>query len=336
MLTHRSMHRLACLSLALVACSPSDDACELAAEKLATCFPDQAAIAPACDAGIAAEIAASSCDELAARDGKADGWTCLWMPWLCTSGDGGSAGKKIEVAVEECGGGPEALCPYVTSAACGLVTLQDDAGLEISRGFSSGGGRFTFDGVPAGAYTVKVHERDGSLAQMMLGDLSSATGPARVTATVGSSATTWARFNLVSGSAAAITQCARLDGGLTVHDSAGQPVDRHEVEWEWLVELEINGEVVERTRPLFIHHEASSTGEDQNVIGFRLVRPGTHLLRFVRMNIPSYKRRPNPDYEDLRRYNSANVTPLEVPLTVTNAHRGGTVSITRTLIDPLR
>lgn len=332
------MNRFAALLCLVAACAPTDDdACSDASAKIAACFPERATIAPVCDPATADEIAASSCEDLAARDTKADSWTCIWMPWLCTSGGGGStAGKKIEVAVEECGGDFAGTCPYVTSASCGLVTLHDAGGSEVSRGFSSGGGRFTFEGVPAGQYSVKVHERSGNLAKMMVSPLSSQTTSANVKVTVGSGDAPWARFELVSGSADKITQCAELDGGLTVEDSAGGVVDRRAVEWEWLVELEVAGVVVERSRPLFIHHEATASGEDENAIGFRLVRPGMHTVRFVRMDIPDYKRRPNPDYAALRASYSADVEPIEFTINVTNAQRGRVVSISRTIVDPLR
>lgn len=332
-----SLPRLAWSLVLVSACAAdSGDPCADAAAKLAVCFPAQAAIAPTCDADTADVIAASSCDELSARDGKADSWTCTWMPWLCASGGGSggtSSGRTIEVSVLECGGGPDALCPYVQSAACGLVTLHDDGGDEIARGYSSGGGRFTFAGVPAGDYTVKVRKRDGALAKMMASEYSSATESAVLPISVDGGEAPWARFNLIGGSAALITQCANLEGGLTVTDGSGTEVDRHDVEWEWLVELEAEGEVIERTRPLFIYDETSPT----NVLGFDLLRPGTYTVRFVRMNIPSYKRLPNPDYAALRRYYSAtSVEPIETTVTITSAQRGKTLPFARTIVDPLR
>jgi hypothetical protein len=325
------MQLLLSSSVVLGGCAATDETCEDAAAKIATCFPQHATIAPVCDPATASEIAESSCEELAARDGKADSWTCTWMPWMCTGGSGGgtSSGKRIEVAVDQCGGDFAGICPYLTSASCGLVTLHGSSGAEVSRGFSSGGGRFTFDGIPAGTYLVKVHQRNGSLAKMQADELSSAVTAASIKVTVATGDTPWARFNLVPGSAAAITQCANLDGGLTVKDGAGHVVDRHAVEWEWLVELEVEGVVVERSRPLYID-------PGKNVIGFRLVRPGTHTVRFVRMQIPEYKRRPNPDYAQLRQLYTADVDPIEATVTVTNAQRGQVVSISKTIVDPLR
>lgn len=306
--------------------------------KLAACFPDVTTIAPTCDADVADQVNSMSCDELAARDGKADSWTCVWMPWLpsCGGGGGTSSGKRIEVSTEECGPGP--LCPYVSGASCGLVTLYQGS-QEVARGLSTGGGRFTFDGLAAGEYTVKVRKRDNTLARMFVSDLSDETATASVKVTVGSGDAPWARFNLVNGSAAAMTRCADIDGSLTIKAKSNHAaVDRHLVEWDWIVELETDGAVVDRTRPLFIHHEASGSGQDENVLGFRQLRAGTHTLRFVRMNIPTYKQKPNPDYADLVKYYAAdNVEPIEVTVTVSAAQASGkTITVDKTLVDPLR
>lgn len=323
------MTRFAFVLMLAAGCSTAaDDLCDEAAAKIATCFPDQATVAPTCDPAFAAEIASSSCDDLAHRDGKADGFTCFWMPWLCSS-DGGSPGSTIEVSTEECGGGPDSLCPYVTGASCGLVTLHDDSGNEISRGFTSGGGRFTFSGLEKGSYRVKVHERSGSLARMMLDDLSTEQGPASIPIELDGSDKPWARFELAFGAADKIDQCADVSGGLTVKDGAGKAVDRKLVEWEWIIELESAGEVLERSRPLFIF-------PDKNVLGFRMLRPGAYTVRFVRMDIPEFERKPNPDYDRLRDRYAADVDPIEAKLTVSNADRNKTITLNRTITDPLR
>lgn len=323
------MRRLSLIAVLASGCTSSSvDVCDEAAAKIAACFPDQATIAPTCDPGIAEQIASSTCEDLSHRDGKEDGWTCIWMPWLCSGSS--SSGTSIEVSLEECGGGPDALCPFVSGASCGMVTLHDSSGGEVARGFSSDGGRLTFSGLAKGNYRVKVHERSGSLAKMMLADLSTDQGPASIPITLDGRETAWARFELVTGSSDKIDQCADARGGLTVEDSAGALVDRKLVEWEWLVELETAGEVVERTRPLFIF-------PDSNVLDFRMMRPGTYTLRFVRMDIPEFERKPNPDYDRLRdRYTDDSVAPIESKFTVTNADRNKTLTIDRTITDPNR
>lgn len=336
----RSLPRCAVLiPLTLVACVDTSDPCAEMSAKLAACFPEITTVAPTCDADVAEQVAGLSCDQLAARDGKADGWTCVWMPWLpsCSGGGGSSAsGKRIEVSTEECG--PGGLCPYVSSAGCGLVTLSKGS-QEVARGFSSGGGRFTFDGLAAGEYTVKVYKRDNTLARMMVSDYTDETATATAKVTVGSGDAPWARFNLVTGSAAQITRCAALDGNLTVKGkSTGRAVDRRLVEWDWIVELETDGAVVDRTRPLFIHHEASGSGQDENVLGFRGLRAGTHTLRFLRMDIPTYKQKPNPDYAELVKWDRADgVDPIEVTVTVSAAQASGkTITVDKAIVDPLR
>lgn len=318
------LRRAALLLIPLTACASDDSACERAAAHVATCFPDHAT-PPVCDPETAESIAELSCAELAGLDGKADNPFCIWTPWLC-SGDSGSTGKKIEVSVLECG--PGALCPYVQSASCGLVTLHDSTDKQIARGFTSDGGRLTFEGLAAGTYTVKVHKRDGSLARMMVDDLSSATSTAREQVTLASGDAPWARFNLVAGSADLITQCADVHADVTFTDGAGNELDRREMEWSWLVELETNGTVVDITRPLFIY-------PDRNVVGFRLLQKGTHVMRYVRMDIPGYERKPNPDYARLRRLYSTDEAPIEQTVRVTSSQVGTELDISRTVVDPL-
>jgi hypothetical protein len=320
--------------LGATACSGGEAACEAAAETIATCFPNQAVAT--CDPETAEQIAASSCDELTASGKADDPITCFWMPWLC-SGGSTTSGGTIEVAVEECGGMRGDLCPYVTSASCALVTLHDASNAEVARGYTSAGGRFTVNGLADGNFTVKIHERDGSLATMQPYELSSNEEPAKVRVDVarGEDAP-WARFALVPDSQERITQCADLAGGLTVKSPSGAEVDRHEVEWDWIVELEREGQVVERTRPLFIHHEATESGQDENVLGFRTLVMGEYTVRLVRVDIPESRQRPNPDYAQLvRLYAVDAVAPIETTVKVTSAKRGKILSISQTIVDPI-
>lgn len=306
------------------ACAADDSACERAQAHVAACFPDHANVAT-CDPATADQIAEMPCDELAEWGGKADNPFCFWTPWLCT-GDSGSSGKTIEVAVEECG--PGGLCPYVTSASCGLVTLHDSHDKQVAKGFTNGNGRLTFEGLAQGTYTVKVHKRDGSLARMMLSDYTDETGTAKVGVTLDGGDAPWARFNLETGSEEQITQCAGMRGNITVKDRHGQALDREAAEWNWLVELETEGAVVDRQRPIYFE-------PDENIVDFKLVPRGTHTLRFVRMDIPSYEQKPNPDYARLRRLYSTDEAPIEVNINVTASQFGQTTSVSRSIVDPL-
>lgn len=316
------LRRVVAVLIPLAACASNDSACELAAAHVAACFPDHAT-APVCDPDTADAITELSCNELAAWDGKADNPWCFWTPWLCT-GDSGTTGKKIEVSVEECG--PGGLCPYVQSASCGLVTLHDNTGAHVAKGFTSGGGRLTFENIAAGTYTVKVFERDGSLARMMVSDYTDETSTAKQTITLGSGDAPWARFNLTNGSAEAITQCANVRGNVTFTDAAGNELDRKEMEWSWLVELETNGTIVDITRPL-------SYATDENIVAFGLLQKGSHTIRYIRMDIPSYERKPNPDYARLRRLYSTDET-IEQTLSVTAAKIGTEIGFAKTFVDP--
>jgi len=267
-----------------------------------------------------------SCEELAGWDGKADNPWCFWTPWLCT-GDSGTTGKKIEVSVDECG--PGGLCPYVHSASCGLVTLHDDHDKQIAKGFTSGGGRITFEGIAAGKYTVKVHKRDGSLARMMVSDYTEETASAKQQIELASGDAPWARFNLENGSQDELTQCANARGNITFTDAAGHALDREEMEWSWLVELETAGAIVDTTRPL--HFDS----DDTNIVSFRLLQKGSHTLRFIRMDIPSYARELNPDYEKLKRLYTTNEAPIEYTINVTASQIGDELKLDRKVIDPL-
>lgn len=310
------------LLIPLAACASDDSACERAAEHVAACFPDHPT-APVCDPDTAESITELSCNELAGYEGKSDNPWCFWTPWLCTGGSG-TSGKKIEVSVEECG--PGGLCPYVQSASCGLVTLHDNTGKQVAKGFTSGGGRLTFENIAAGTYTVKVFERDGSLARMMVSDYTDETATAKQTITLGSGDAPWARFNLTNGSAEALTQCANVRGNVTFTDAGGTPLDRDEMEWSWLVELETNGTIVDITRPLSFH-------PDENIVAFSLLQKGNHTIRYVRMDIPSYDRKINPDYARLRRLYSTDKV-VEQTLSVTAAKIGTEIGFSRTIVDP--
>ena len=71
------------------------------------------------------------------------------------------------------------------------------------------------------------------------------------------------------------------------------------------------------------------------IVAFRLLSKGTHTLRYIRMNIPSYDRKANPDYERLRRLYATNDAPSEQTITVTASHVGKEISLSRKVVDPL-
>lgn len=286
--------------------------CASAVDHLKTCFPEQSVATPEnCDADAAARVNASSCESLAA--GKSDDpWTCFWAPWLCGGGTSATAsGAGLRVAVDECGPDPTESCRYVTSAPCALVVVRrGDA--EVARGYTNGGGAIAFPELPAGAYTVSVLARDGGVAEADFGTYAADLRPAEVEVEVGGAEVAWARFSLATGQGDDVQACVRYGATITVETADGALVDRHEVEWSWVVALDRGEDQVEYTRPIFIHHEATASGEDENVIGFFEMYPGTHLVRFIRVDVPSSARRPNPDYERLLRlYAVDDVDPIE-------------------------
>lgn len=315
------MLRLVCSILLIAACSGAtpDDDCARAAEHVAACFPGHAAPAT-CDPSTAEAVAEMSCDELASWEGKADNPYCFWMPWLCS---GSSSRPRIEVAVDECG--PGVLCPYVQSAACGLVTLEDSRGDEVARGYSNANGRLTFD-VPRGEYTVRVLRRTGTLARMHPDEFSEASAPAKVEVEVGSGDPPWARFELGNGEAEQIDSCSQLRGNLTVM-RGGTAVAPRDVEWAWLVELETADGATQLTRPVYID-------PDRNALAFFLVRRGVHTLRFIPMDIPSYEQKPNPDYARLRRLYATDDAPIEVSVEVASDDLAGELDVSQVIDDP--
>ena len=258
---------------------------------------------PTCDPGVV-------CGDDEGGEGKAD-----------------SPSRRIEVAVEECG--PGYLCPYVQSASCGLVTLHDKTDKLVARAFSSDGGRVTFTNLANGEYTVKVQKRDGTLAKMFVSDYTDqlATAKQKLTISGGWGEAQWARFNLPNGSAAQLTQCAEVRGNITVTDADGTKLDRHESEWNWFVELERDGRVADISRLLFIY-------PDSNVVNFRLVPKGTSTIRYVRMDIPTYEQKPNPDYARLRRLYSTDES-IDIDVSVSSAQFGKTIDVSRKIVDPL-
>ena len=54
------------------------------------------------------------------------------------------------------------------------------------------------------------------------------------------------------------------------------------------------------------------------------------------MAIPAYEQKPNPDYARPRRLYSADAPTIEMTVHVTDAQRGKTVAITKTITNPLR
>ncbi|HEY4182527.1 MAG TPA: carboxypeptidase-like regulatory domain-containing protein [Kofleriaceae bacterium] len=353
MKTFVSLAGLAIAGLSFAACSTSDgDPCAAMNAKIAQCFPDVATADQTCNEDVADRVDGMSCDELSHLDGKADDWSCVWMPWLPSCGSGGgdsgsggssssTSGKKIEVSTEECGG--EFGCEGVSGVSCAMVTLSKGSTI-VSRGYSSNGGRFTFSGLANGDYTVKVLHRDNTIAKMMADPYTSDVSSASIKVTCTSSGCksndeqndNWARFELVNGTGAKATRCADLDGEVKLKNKSGAAVDKRLVEWDWLYEVEKDGAVFERSRPLYISNSAGSDGK--NVIDARDLLAGTYTVRFYRMDIPEYKQKPNPDYAQLLEdYKADGVDPIELSLTVTSAQATGkTVTFNKTITDPLR
>jgi hypothetical protein len=300
----RPLFALLPLAVAVSACGGEEiagpDICAEAAAHVSACFPDQAAPS-ACDAGSAERILALDCDQLASVDGKADNsWTCLWTPWLCSAP--APTGRTLEISVNECARDAFGLadCSAVYSAPCALVTLHD-GDTEIARSYTNTNGRSTFEGLAERPYTVRVLDRSGETTPELVGLVSPEAQPAKRTLTPEEGA--WVDFYLPPESGGAVQACSDVDGTLTVYDADGAEADRQEVEWSWFVILDTADGERHITRP-FAHlvDPWNDTETRTNTFAFRHLYPGLHAVTFQRMDIPSYARRNNPDYEKLLRW----------------------------------
>lgn len=305
------------------AADPRDADCLAAVEHVRACFPEAQVTAPAtCDAASAATLRGLDCETLAAGDGKADSsWTCLWAPWLCASGTGGTSGggsgTRLQIAAELCGQGLfDGDCPYVQSLPCTEVVVKR-AGAELDRGYTSLGGRRTVEDAEDGAYEVQLLDRRGRVVA--------------ATEVEVAGETVWARLTVPAGTEARTQACARVSFDVAVTDQAPSV----ETEWSWIATFTHADGRTDLSRPFFVHAEASGTGGHALRLAVLEVYPGTHTLSMQRVEIPSSARKNNPDYEALLRRYAAEAEPVvfEVELSKSEVPEGAELAIE--VADPL-
>lgn len=165
------------------AANPQDQAlCTEANSYLAACLgvaPE--ASAGSCDQDQAARILDTDCEQFNAGPGKADGWWCLWNPFIpgCGSSSDGGTQEDLVVKTGVCGEGEarelaptlvrgnvdfayDSLGSQVSSLQCALVALRDAEGQIVATDHSGTHGGFNLRGdLPQGDYEVVVFDRYG-------------------------------------------------------------------------------------------------------------------------------------------------------------------------------
>lgn len=308
--------------------------CTEAVAHLQACFPDQA-MPGECHEASAQQILDSSCEELAAGDGKADGgWTCLWMPWLCVGG-GNDDSRAVSVVVERCAGTYGPIDCYGTyGAPCTLVVLENEAGEELDRQYTGTYGSVRFVDVPAGANVVRVLDRAGQTTTQVIGEYTYSTAEAKVEVPADAEDPK-VRVYLPGDSEATVKACSTVHGHLDVVDGAGLRVDTEEIEWGWLVRFLAEDGTVELMRPFRVHPDASGSGQWENNFTFFRTYEGEHVVEFIRMDIPSYARENNPDYEHLLDYYAEEFVPPEsVSFVVEAGDIPDDVEFKHTIVEP--
>jgi hypothetical protein len=278
--------------------------CEDATDHVQSCFPDQSVRQPEeCTAESAERTLAQSCEELESSDGKADSWCNPWLWWTCGSSSTTDT-TTIKVYVEAC---HSDVCGTVSGASsCALMVLADAEGEEVARAYTNRYSSATFEDLEleSGDYTVSLYRRDGTVAEMMTEREFEFGRPGRAEATLpvevdGEGQQLDLRMYVSRDERESLRRCARADGRLESMCD-GEEMEREETEWSWFVEFSGTndaGEYVDITRPFGVY-------EVGNVFSSTDLLPGVYQVTFHEMDIPSYRRRNNPDYDRLLRYYS--------------------------------
>lgn len=294
----------------------TSELCDQAVEHVQNCFPDREfSQTDQCTEESARNALDKSCEELEADNSKSDHY-CAYSWWTCNSSDsddgdsddsyGRLKERDIWVTVRTCNSNT---CDSVSGGfACSKVTIEDNQGNVVASGHAGSHNGYRSSGVffedvdlGAGTYTVKLYRRDGQLGTIMVED-----GPydygrsARSEAEVELEIERYereynVRMYVPHEQRDEYQRCARLQG--TVSSTCnGEPMSDEETEWSWLIQFTgeaEDGAYVKITRPFSIRGE--------NRFGAMLL-PGDYDITFYEMDIPSYKRENNPDYEGLLRY----------------------------------
>ncbi|MEM9187740.1 MAG: carboxypeptidase-like regulatory domain-containing protein [Myxococcota bacterium] len=326
------------LLLALGGCAVSDEAsvCDQAAVHVAECYGVEATAPTSCDPGAAAEVLGTECSAL--DQGKADGWWCIWNPFLpgCGGGDR-STTHDLRGGVDFAW---DAFGSQISSISCAEVVLENADGEEVGRASTNVHGSFLFEDLEEGDYVIRVLDREGDTAKRLGGDdaVTAVTLEAdlRVDMILGYYADgEEAAFGSGLTSEEAVGRCARVDMKLNLENRCGEAVPAYfEVRRDWVLVLE-NEDRAYYSTPLCQpadgdHWNWDGCGPEDVVLNtFINVSPGSYTLSAFRADLPD---RNNLDLERELRIRSTD--PGELSETEVEVEIGTDVSMGVGLVDP--
>ena len=303
--------------LALTACGSAysdEELCAEAAAHVQACFPENEVVPPAeCDPVAAERTLTSSCTELAQGGERGDGFCNPWMWWTCQGGDsGGGDGddqmpgnsddwrdeRELRVRIKAC---TDDLCDRIMgSPQCARVVVRERGGEVVAAQHTGihGSASWTKIGLAGGEYVAEVLRRDGSVAEMMIGEPSefgkSGRAPAEVAFDVTEEDTIGLDVYVTQEEVERLGRCAQVRSTVAgLCDGDALPAE--ETEWAFFARLRgenADGEHVDYTRPFQLH-------ERPNTASFQRVLAGDYTLSFLEMDIPQFRRENNPDYAQL-------------------------------------
>lgn len=302
--------------------------CAQAQAHIQGCFPEREAQIPeSCTDASAEVMLAKSCDQLqadAASDSKADSGCSPWFWWLCTSSGGGTGGQpeakgysfQLDISVCE-----SPLCTINlfgtdrSGAECGRITLENERGEVVATDYLndylvSGGVQETGPGfknleLDPGTYVARLWRRDGELARTTKDE------PAEIEVTLldgGEVERSTHHFEILKTEAEAIRACSSVVGTIA-STCDGEPMEDEEIEWGWVVRLD---GIHEAGRYMDLKRSSKYYMVDGHQFGFRHVRPGDYLITYIEMDIPSWSREINLDYEEYEELVERYATGTEV------------------------
>lgn len=243
------------------------------------------------------------------------------------------APRSIEVSVKQCAE-PAELCFAVESVPCALVVLEDQNGQEVDRAYTDINGSATFEGLRSTPYNVTLRRRDGNKARIVVNGTKK---PATLAVTPSSRGAVWADFAVADHGGDAITACSPVRGLVTLESASSESITpTYDIGWNWVVELAQESREPEFQMLMFVHQDASHSGEAELSFAFSLVTAGRHMLRFHRVDVPESAQRYNVDAaEILRDFAARGIDAAELPFTVRKAGLPNAVAADTLLTDPL-
>jgi hypothetical protein len=269
--------------------------CSEAVSHAQQCLGDPSIGAAGCTEDKAQQILAQSCEDMTATAGKADG--CLpWMWWACTSSESTNKASTWWVRVQPC---RDDICDgIIGDTSCTKVVIETGKHKQVAVAVTRDGGNAKFENLdlPDGSYFVKVLHRDGSVAEEMVaanGEYGlTGRAPAEHKIKLEGGKADDLEIYVTQKESDALRTCARIDGSLK-SSCGSKAMSTEQTEWAWFVRLENTSEqgTAQIIRPF-----ESTKGNDYT---FLKVLPGSWQIIFLEMDVPQYRQKPNPDYDEL-------------------------------------